>query len=285
VNDRAILQRSWKLPLQCAKLCLAFLGVMRGPITVTGDPKRLRVPIRAHNKRAFTLVELLVVIGIIAMLISILLPALNRAREMAKQVKCLSNLRQLGQAMMGYVNDNRGRLPGPASYAGEYDDDFVWWEPNRRSEIAYHGFGPYLHLVNSPGGTAVLLCPSDDLSYRARTGNNGYGPYPFSYVMNSYMTSGWHGLKMSNIKNSSQKMIYYEEDENTIDDGYGTPQNDGGINMLSIRHDPMRREPDNVTNAMTFNGNCRGNAMFCYGHAESLNRIAFHIPATYDPNY
>lgn len=252
---------------------------------VAGEIKRFPNPLPRQTYRAFTLVELLVVIGIIAMLISILLPALNRAREMAKQVKCLSNLRQLGEAMMGYVNDNRGRLPGPASYAGEYDDDFVWWEPNRRAEIAYHGFGPYLHLVNSPSGTAVLICPSDDLNYRARTSNNGFGPYPFSYVMNSYMTANWHGLKMSNIKNSSQKMIFYEEDENTIDDGYGTPENDGGINMLSIRHDPMRREPDNVTNAMTFNGNCRGNAMYCDGHAETVNRTSFHIPATYDPSY
>lgn len=240
---------------------------------------------RPTCRHAFTLVELLVVIGIIALLISILLPALNRAREMSKQVKCLSNLRQLGEAMVGYVNDNRSRLPAPSSYAAEYDDDFVWWEPSRISEIAYHGFGPYLHLIDSPSGTAVLRCPSDELVYRARTGNNGYGPYPFSYVMNSYMTANGHGIKMSAIKKSSQKMIYYEEDENTIDDGYGTPENDSGINMLSIRHDPMRREPDNVANAMTYNGDCSGNAVFCDGHAETLSRLSFHIPATYDPNY
>ncbi len=61
--------------------------------------------------RAFTLVELLVVIGIIAVLISILLPVMGRARESAKNVKCLSNLRSIGQALAGYQSENRDSLP------------------------------------------------------------------------------------------------------------------------------------------------------------------------------
>src|SRR5512133_3508253 len=62
-------------------------------------------------QHGFTLVELLVVIGIIAVLISILLPSLARARESATNVACLSNLRQMGNAFMMYANENQSKLP------------------------------------------------------------------------------------------------------------------------------------------------------------------------------
>ena len=73
-------------------------------------------PNRPHravsSRQAFTLVELLVVIGIIAILIAILLPALNRARTQAKTTQCASNLRQIGTGLLMYANDNKLFLPG-----------------------------------------------------------------------------------------------------------------------------------------------------------------------------
>jgi prepilin-type N-terminal cleavage/methylation domain-containing protein len=84
------------------------------------------------QRRGFTLVELLVVIGIIAVLISILLPAMNKARAAARQTVCLSNLRQMGNGWALYMADFRGRLPhyiwntNPSGYTSDQRKDLVW---------------------------------------------------------------------------------------------------------------------------------------------------------------
>ena len=73
---------------------------------------------QVSKKTGFTLVELLVVIGIIALLISILLPSLNKARETANRVKCAANLKQIGNGLILYSNENKGLFPrtyGPAT--------------------------------------------------------------------------------------------------------------------------------------------------------------------------
>jgi prepilin-type N-terminal cleavage/methylation domain-containing protein len=93
----------------------------------------------AKRNGAFTLVELLVVIGIIAVLISILLPALSRARQQAKVVACASNIRQIVMASLSYANDNKGYLPPrwgggiePMSALGnnaEYEYNYLTYSP------------------------------------------------------------------------------------------------------------------------------------------------------------
>jgi prepilin-type N-terminal cleavage/methylation domain-containing protein/prepilin-type processing-associated H-X9-DG protein len=83
---------------------------------------------KRHHIKAFTLVELLVVIGIIAVLIAILLPALNKARQAARDAACLSNLRQIGMGIFMYANDNKGLLPpGEWSNWGDTSSDSVAW--------------------------------------------------------------------------------------------------------------------------------------------------------------
>ena len=66
---------------------------------------------RTRSRSAFTLVELLVVVGVIAVLLALLTPAFARARKQARTVQCLSNLRQIGTAFSAYVSENKGRPP------------------------------------------------------------------------------------------------------------------------------------------------------------------------------
>ena len=121
-------------------------------------------PVASRRKReAFTLVELLVVIGIIALLISILLPALNRARAAANDLKCKSNLRSIGQAFAIYANRYGGRLP-PSEMCGQsysvgdvnVDNLNIYWFERLMAE----------KLMTMPSLTgsqdSVLVCPSQE---------------------------------------------------------------------------------------------------------------------------
>ncbi|HSI33567.1 MAG: type II secretion system protein [Phycisphaerae bacterium] len=95
--------------------------------------------------RAFTLVELLVVIGIIALLISILLPSLSKARRQALDAKCKSNMRSIGQSYLMYANDNKGKLPQHVQTGGSW----LWDVPTQTRDA----------LVTNGGNRGVFYCP------------------------------------------------------------------------------------------------------------------------------
>jgi prepilin-type N-terminal cleavage/methylation domain-containing protein/prepilin-type processing-associated H-X9-DG protein len=143
---------------------------------------------RVFARCAFTLVELLVVIGIISVLISILLPTLAGARKNAQKVQCLSNLRQIGMAFQTYAADNKGSYPvasawnvmgkvgtqrlGGSPYYDDQNGSTGWVGDRNISTSAYNdGIRPLnKYLVNKE----VVHCPADSGDPRGDVASIGY---------------------------------------------------------------------------------------------------------------
>lgn len=108
-------------------------------------------------RRGFTLVELLVVVAIIAVLISILLPATRRAREAANRTVCLSNLRQFGLAFQLYANDHRNQIP--LGYGvGQKQLNYLLWIGTPHNRLTLYGLLVFGKSI--PDGRA-WYCPSE----------------------------------------------------------------------------------------------------------------------------
>jgi prepilin-type N-terminal cleavage/methylation domain-containing protein len=166
----------------------------------------------AHRKPSgFTLVELLVVIGIIAILIAMLLPALKKAREQALAVACQSNIRQLGMAFIAFASDHQGHLPAVGNTVGpDYvrNPGMYAWQGDWLGDVSTTGFtgaddstGIYFATIPQggtiwpyigSGGAGVYLCPAQP-SDNVNDGVTSNGK--FSY-------QGWaclSGAKLSRI--------------------------------------------------------------------------------------
>ena len=143
----------------------------------------------ARQRAAFTLVELLVVIAIIAVLASLLLPALSRARDKARAAQCVGNLRQWGLTYRQYADDNQDYLPrrGQGVKPLEQID---------RPEDWFNALPPYLKLppyqqffTNSqrlkPGANSVFVCP-----VASDPGSNHFLPYAMNMNLCPWGNSG-----------------------------------------------------------------------------------------------
>jgi prepilin-type processing-associated H-X9-DG protein/prepilin-type N-terminal cleavage/methylation domain-containing protein len=245
------------------------------------SPRAVR-PRAVRPSAGFTLVELLVVIGIIAVLMSILLPTLGRVRDQAKTIKCGSNLRQIGTAANTYAGTYNGQL-------APWTNLNRWSDPTNPNEVVdpYHRdanneVDVYWGVRYALAGTlprVIFNCPTEtrtndagrdnDATY-THYGLNGYGigltnderDQKFGsrteFSLFTSFRSQWIGRRISRIRNPTQTIFCLDSGEVTIDGNHDT-FDDWQQHAVSLQPEWLRH-------------NKRANVLFCDGHVGQLSR-------------
>ena len=162
------------------------------------------------NRAGFTLIELLVVIAIIAVLMAILMPALNRAREQGKRAACLNNLRQLTMAWIMYADDNDGKMVNGNTSTGGHNKDgtcWVYWPGRNATEEK--------RIEGIQDGLLFSCCPDLKL-YKCPTGVRGeVVTYAIVDALNGYdAIPGAEGQILKNrmqIRKPAQRAVFIDE--------------------------------------------------------------------------
>ena len=246
----------------------------------TGVLRRMAKPITG-----FTLIELLVVIAIIALLMAILMPALQRVKKQARTIQCRSNLGQYGLAARMYIDDNEGTFP----YS------FTWLYKDGGRQCRWHDASMNLNQNPDLGGVLwtylknkdIHLCPTFNIVTKQKgcrycTGETIPIEPQYSYCMNSYLHGdAWRSVpaeyrttqglarKESDIKHPAQVFSFSEENSWIVP----------GISRAAINDNNLRSTPDNTTDCFATYHNPPGgdlnkgfaNAVFVDSHVEQVS--------------
>ena len=227
---------------------------------------RSPTPYMSSRREAFTLIELLVVIAIIAILAALLLPALSRAKETARAIKCTSNMRQLAMAVHLYVPEGEDKLPG------------VWESSVGGGNNS--GSNGWMFFLNVGGPTrfdptrgALFQFAPNEFAFECPTDRAGSGA---SYSINGLLSSGtpitgFHdGVAEASLTAPASTFLFLEE---------AAPNSANGDSTNDSYHDPRN---DRIT---TRHGGA-ANFAFCDGHVSRFSTNALRYPnPTGDPRF
>ena len=227
-------------------------------------------PARPHRRRnsGFTLIELLVVIAIIAILASLLLPTLARARDKGKTARCTSNLRQLGMAAM------------------LYDEDFkvypIGWPPDPdlalpSPPIWYRQLQPYLSKKTTESGGGIFICPSSIQKARQEETRAGYREGGFwgflAYAQNGHINNGRKDLGSRNVQDVPGTIFYADTD------GWDACLYPDGGGNVCYRHSGGNEKSAETDRGITGTKRPKGRAVgvFVDTHVELLKKAPMRI--------
>lgn len=212
------------------------------------------------KRNAFTLIEVLVVVAIIALLVAVLLPSLSRARELSRRTVCLHNLKMLGQCWVLYHTENRGALMAGVAAAGEVtvpaepaacEVNQTWLQTHAPGWVRYIGNRPNAAPVSRQtwgikSGALYKYARNVEIYRCPRVHKNEMRTYSTNQGVNGYIDGSfgdgkwtdWVSQRIDSLKPPSRRLVFFDDFAENWDACWMvSPVKEQWWNPLSLRHD------------------------------------------------